>query len=111
MPASPFHVDHLPNGLTLLGQQMPEVQSAAVCFAVNTGARDEQPSLKGVSHFLEHMVFKGTAAGRSGEDINREFEEMGAENNAFTGHEFTVYYGKVLSARIPACIDLLADMM
>jgi predicted Zn-dependent peptidase len=111
MPASsPFHVDQLPNGLVLLGQYMPEVQSAAVCFAANTGARDEEPSLKGISHFLEHMVFKGTAR-RSGEEINREFEEMGAENNAFTSWESTVYYGKVLHERIPACIDLLADMM
>src|SRR4051812_45591543 len=103
MPASPFHVDHLPNGLTLLGQHVPEVQSAAVCFAVNTGARDDHPPLKGVSHFLEHMVLRGRAGGRPGEEITRAFEEMGAENTPFPGHDFPVYYGRVLSERLPAC--------
>lgn len=110
MSASPFYVEHLPNGLTLLGQYMPEVQSATVCFAVNTGSRDEERPLKGISHFLEHMVFKGTAT-RSTEQINRAFEEMGAENNAFTSHEGTTYFAKVLTDRIPACVELLADMM
>ena len=64
----------------------------------------------GVSHFLEHMMFKGTAR-RSYEDINREFEEMGAENNAGTWLEFTYYWAKVLNDQLPRLIDLLADMM
>src|SRR6266851_2083534 len=110
MSVSPFFVDRMPNGLTLLGQFMPEVQSAAVSFTVNTGARDEQRSVKGISHFLEHMIFKGTAT-RSSEDINREFEEMGAENNAGTSWEYTIYYAKVLKNRISSAIELLADMM
>src|SRR5579883_2958373 len=83
-----FYQVQLPNGLQLLGQYMPDVQSVSACFYVRTGARDEEPALNGVSHFLEHMTFKGTAT-RSYEDINRAFETMGAENNAGTGHEFT----------------------
>ena len=100
----------LANGLQLLGQFMPEVQSASACFYVRTGARDERPEVGGVSHFLEHMTFKGTPT-RSYEDINREFEEMGADNNAGTGHEFTYFHAKVLRESVPALLDLLADMM
>jgi predicted Zn-dependent peptidase len=100
----------LANGLQLLGQYMPDVQSASACFYVRTGARDEKPEVGGVSHFLEHMTFKGTAT-RSYDDINRQFEEMGADNNAGTGHEFTYFYAKVLSESVPALLDLLADMM
>lgn len=105
-----FFTHRLANGLQLLGQYMPEVQSASACFYVNTGARDEDPAIMGVSHFLEHMMFKGTPR-RSYEDINREFEEMGAENNAATWLEFTYYYAKVLNDQLPHLIDLLADMM
>ena len=105
-----FHQERLPNGLQLLGQYMPDVQSASACFYVRTGARDEDPALGGVSHFLEHMTFKGTPT-RSYEDINRDFEEMGAENNAGTGHEFTYFYAKVLREYTPNLIALLADMM
>ncbi len=100
----------LPNGLQLLGQHMEDVQSVSACFYVRTGGRDEVPALSGVSHFLEHMTFKGTAT-RGYEDINREFESMGAENNAGTGHEFTYFYAKVLGEYTPRLIDLLADMM
>ncbi len=105
-----FYTHRLPNGLQLLGQYMPEVQSASACFYVNTGARDEDPAIMGVSHFLEHMMFKGTPR-RSYEDINRAFEEMGAENNAGTWLEFTYYWAKVLNDQLPNLIDLLADMM
>jgi predicted Zn-dependent peptidase len=107
---SPFYQHRLANGLQLLGQYMPDVQSVSACFYVRTGARDEEPVVNGVSHFLEHMTFKGTAT-RSYEDINREFESMGAENNAGTGHEFTYFYAKVLREYVPNLIALLADMM
>ena len=100
----------LPNGLQLLGQQMEDVQSVSACFYVRTGGRDEQPAVSGVSHFLEHMTFKGTPT-RGYEDINREFEAMGAENNAGTGHEFTYFYAKVLREYTSDVIGLLADMM
>jgi predicted Zn-dependent peptidase len=110
---SPTHLLHhtLPNGLQVLGQQMPDLESISLCFYVRTGARDEQdPALFGVSHFLEHMVFKGTQR-RSAEDITLEFNMMGAEFNAFTSLEQTVYYAHVLGEYLPPAVDLLADMM
>ena len=72
-----------------------EAHSTALGFFVETGARDETDDVAGVSHFLEHMVFKGTAT-RTAEDVNREFDEMGAHYNAFTSEENTVYYAAVL---------------
>jgi predicted Zn-dependent peptidase len=105
-----FNQHVLPNGLQLLGQYMEDVQSVSACFYVRTGGRDEEPEVSGVSHFLEHMTFKGTPT-RSYEDINREFESIGAENNAGTGHEFTYFYAKVLREYVPQLVDLLTDMM
>jgi predicted Zn-dependent peptidase len=105
-----FFTQKLPNGLQLLGQSMPSVESVSACFYVNTGARDEPVELMGVSHFLEHMMFKGTPT-RDYRAINRAFEEMGAENNAGTWLEHTYYWAKVLSDQAPALIDVLADMM
>jgi predicted Zn-dependent peptidase len=101
----------LPNGLQVLGQRMPDLESISVCFYARTGARDEHdPSLYGVSHFLEHMVFKGTQR-RTGDQITLDFNLMGAEFNAFTSVEQTVYYARVLGEYLPKAVDLLADMM
>ncbi len=110
-PAQQFFTHRLSNGLQVLAQRMPEMESVAVAFYVRTGSRDEHdPTLYGVSHFLEHMVFKGTAR-RSGDDITLAFNRMGAEFNAFTNFEETVYHARVLSDELPNAIDLLADMM
>ena len=101
----------LPNGLQILGQQMPDLESISACFHVRTGARDEgDPQLFGVSHFLEHMVFKGTQR-RDAEAITLAFNNMGAEFNAFTSNEQTVYYARVLGEYLPQAVDLLSDMM
>jgi predicted Zn-dependent peptidase len=100
----------LANGLQMVGEYMPSVESISACFYVNTGARDEPSELMGVSHFLEHMMFKGTPT-RDYRAINRAFEEMGAENNAGTWLEFTYYWAKVLGDQRRPLIDLLADMM
>ncbi|MBM3215014.1 insulinase family protein [Candidatus Poribacteria bacterium] len=100
----------LANGLTIVGERNPQAQSMAVGYFVRTGARDENPRIMGVSHFLEHMMFKGTDR-RSAEDVNREFDEMGAEYNAFTTPENTVYYGRVLPEHQYRLLDLLTDMM
>jgi predicted Zn-dependent peptidase len=101
----------LPNGLQILGQRMPDLESISVCFHVRTGSRDEpDPALYGVSHFLEHMVFKGTAR-RDAEQITLDFNKMGAEFNAFTSVEQTVYYARVLGEYLPQAVDLLSDMM
>ncbi len=108
----PITFEHavLPNGLTLIAETQPEAHTAAVGFFVKTGARDETPELMGVSHFLEHMMFKGTAR-RTADDVNREFDELGADYNAFTSHEQTVYYAHVLPEFLDRAVDLLGDML
>ena len=108
---SPFFIHKLENGLQILGQRMPDLESVAVCFHVRTGARDEHdPALYGVSHFLEHMVFKGTKT-RDTERITLDFNLMGAEFNAFTSVEQTVFYARILGEYLPNAIDVLSDMM
>ncbi len=110
-PQGQFFVDQLDNGLQILGQRMPDLESVSVCFYVRTGSRDEHdPAIYGVSHFLEHMVFKGTQH-RDAEQITLAFNEMGAEFNAFTSVEQTVYYARILREYLPKAIDLLSDMM
>src|SRR5690554_1910970 len=82
----------------------------AVGYFVDTGSRDETPEIAGVSHFLEHMMFKGSDR-RSAADINREFDELGASYNAYTSEERTVYYGAVLPESQEPLVDLLSDLM
>jgi len=83
-PQEQFFTHRLSNGLQVLAQRMPDMESVAVAFYVRTGSRDEHdPALDGISHFLEHMVFKGTAH-RGTEEITLAFNNMGAEFNAFT---------------------------
>jgi predicted Zn-dependent peptidase len=89
---------------------MPDVRSAAAGFLVRTGARDEPAPLAGVSHFLEHMMFKGTSK-RTWRDITIDFDRMGSAYNAFTGEDRTVYYGWVRRADLGEQIELLADMI
>src|SRR2546423_2235 len=86
------------------------MHAVAVGFFVRTGARDESEPLAGVSHFLEHMVFKGTD-GRSADDVNSEFDEMGAQYNAQTGEETTVYYASVLPEYQDRVVHLWADVL
>jgi len=105
-----FQEHRLPNGLTLIAETNPDAHTAAIGFFVKAGARDETPPLMGVSHFLEHMMFKGTAR-RSADDVNREFDELGASYNAYTSHEQTVYYAHVLPEFLPRAVDLEGDML
>lgn len=105
-----FRSHRLPNGLEIVAECNDEAHSTGLGFFVRTGARDESDEVAGVSHFLEHMVFKGTPA-RSAEDVNRDFDEMGAQYNAFTSEENTVYYAAVLPESQEPCVDLLADIM
>lgn len=109
--SSTFSYHELPNGLRVVCEAMRNVQSAAVGFLVRTGSRHESPELHGVSHFLEHMCFKGTAGGRDWHDINVRFDELGSIYNAFTSKDHTFYYGWVPAARVAEQIELLADMM
>jgi predicted Zn-dependent peptidase len=105
-----FERAQLDNGLEIIGEVNPNARSVAVGFFVRTGARDETPDVNGVSHFLEHMVFKGSER-RNAFDVNREFDEMGARYNAFTSEENTVFWGAVLPEYLPKLVDLLTDML
>ncbi len=100
----------LDNGLTILAERNPDAYTAAFGFFVKTGARDESPDIGGVSHFLEHMVFKGTPQ-RSAEQVNRELDEMGSSSNARTGEESTIYHAAVLPEFQTPIVELLADLM
>lgn len=108
--ARSFSSEVLDNGLTLLMESDDEAYSSAVGFFVKAGSRDENPVVMGVSHFLEHMMFKGSER-RSADDVNREFDEIGANYNAFTSQELTVYYAQVLPEYLDRGIDLLSDML
>ena len=106
-----FYDQRLSNGLQIVGQPMPDFESAAVSYYVRTGSRDEPDlSIAGVSHFLEHMVFKGTKT-LDWQEITLEFNKIGAEINAFTSHESTVYYARVLGEYLERAVELLSDMM
>jgi predicted Zn-dependent peptidase len=105
-----FRKERLANGLEVVAECNGEAHSTALGFFVQTGARDETDDVSGVSHFLEHMVFKGTPT-RSADDVNREFDEMGAHYNAFTSEEHTVYYAAVLPEFQTSAVELLADII
>jgi predicted Zn-dependent peptidase len=89
---------------------MPEVRSVALGFWINVGSRDEPPPLQGSSHFLEHLLFKGTAK-RSARDIAEAFDAVGGEANAFSEKEYTCFYGRVLDRDLPMAAELLSDMV
>lgn len=105
-----FREHQLDNGLQIIAECNPDAYSTAVGFFVNTGARDEDASVAGVSHFLEHMVFKGSEH-RSASDVNRELDELGSHSNAYTSEEHTVYYAAVLPEYQSPIVALLGDMM
>jgi predicted Zn-dependent peptidase len=109
--ATVFYIHRLNNGLQIVGQPMPDFESVAVSYYVHTGSRDEKdPTIAGVSHFLEHMVFKGTQS-LDWQEITLAFNKIGAELNAFTSHESTVYYARVLGEYLDRAVELLSDMM
>ncbi len=100
----------LSNGLRIAAECAPEAESAAVGLFVTTGARDEPRALMGVSHFLEHMMFKGSLT-RPASDVNEAFDRIGARNNAFTSHEVTAYHAHVLPQYFNEAFSLVADLL
>ncbi|MBX9628569.1 MAG: insulinase family protein [Gemmataceae bacterium] len=106
----PFHTHTLPNGLRVIAETSPSARSAALGFFVRTGSRDETGPESGVSHFLEHMLFKGTPR-RTALDVNLDFDRIGASYNAYTSEENTVYYAAVLPEYLPKAVDILADIL
>ncbi|MFM8552313.1 MAG: M16 family metallopeptidase [Nitrospiraceae bacterium] len=99
----------LDNGLRVVTERMPALKSVTVGIWVNVGSRDEGTGEEGLSHFLEHMFFKGTAS-RSATQISREIDALGGELNAFTSRETTTFYVKVLDQHIEPAVALLADI-
>ncbi|WP_100366010.1 M16 family metallopeptidase [Diaminobutyricimonas aerilata] len=99
----------LPSGVRVLSEQVPAARSATLGFWVAVGSRDEVAPAFGSTHFLEHLLFKGTTT-RSALDIAVAFDEVGGEHNAMTAKEYTCYYAKVRDRDVPMAIDVLADM-
>ncbi|GHH52427.1 M16 family metallopeptidase [Streptomyces candidus] len=100
----------LPGGLRIVTETLPSVRSATFGIWVNVGSRDETPSLNGATHYLEHLLFKGTSS-RSALDISSAIDAVGGEMNAFTAKEYTCYYARVLDTDLPLAIDTVCDML
>jgi predicted Zn-dependent peptidase len=100
----------LPNGLRILTERMPQIRSASLGFWVGVGSRDEPLEISGISHFLEHLLFKGTAR-RSAREIAEAFDSLGGELNAFSAKEYTCYYAKVLDDYLEPAIEIMSDMI
>ncbi len=100
----------LPGGLRVLTEQMAGARSASIGVWVGVGSRDESPALHGCSHFLEHLLFKGTTE-RSALDISVALDAVGGEFNAFTAKEYTCFHARVLDTDLPLAVDVLGDMV
>ena len=105
-----LEISKLSNGLTVVSDPMPGLESAAVGIWVNTGSRNEQPGQMGVSHMLEHMAFKGTAR-RSARAIAEEIEAVGGVLNAYTSREQTAFHARVLKDDVPLALDMIGDIL
>src|SRR5574341_1957237 len=100
----------LDNGIRVITEAMPGVPSATLGIWVENGSRYETREQAGISHYLEHLFFKGTER-RTAARIAEEFDAIGGVLNAFTGKEYTCYYGKVLAEHLPVAEDILADII
>ena len=100
----------LPNGLTLITEEMQHIRSVSIGIWIKTGSRDEDAAWNGISHFIEHMVFKGTE-NRSAEDIARQVDSIGGNMDAFTAKECVCFNVKVLDEHLPIALDVLSDLV
>lgn len=100
----------LPSGLRIVTEEISSVRSAAIGIWVNVGSRDETPAVAGASHFLEHLLFKGTKS-RTALEISSSIESVGGEMNAFTGKEYTCFYARVIDTDLPMAVDVIADLI
>lgn len=105
-----FNSSKLNNGLNIVTYSMPHVNSVSINIIVKVGSRYESEKEAGISHFLEHMAFKGTKT-RSAIEIAKEFDSIGGHFNAYTSRENTVYYTKVLKQHTKQAISILADIL
>ncbi|MGN6473859.1 MAG: M16 family metallopeptidase [Mycobacteriales bacterium] len=100
----------LPGGIRVLSESIPGVRSVAFGVWIGVGSRDETPSLSGASHYLEHLLFKGTRK-RDALEISAALDEVGGELNAFTAKEYTCFYARVLDVDVPIAVDVICDMV
>jgi predicted Zn-dependent peptidase len=98
------------SGLRIVTEEVPSVRSAAVGIWVDVGSRDEAPATAGASHFLEHLLFKGTTS-RTALEISSSIESVGGEMNAFTSKEYTCFYARVIDTDLPMAIDVVSDLI
>ena len=105
-----YRKDTLSNGIRVVSETLPKSRSVSIGVWVKVGSRHESPEIGGVSHFIEHMFFKGTEK-RSAKDIAIEMDSLGGEMNAFTSQETTTYYAKVVDEHLPVVIEILADIL
>jgi predicted Zn-dependent peptidase len=108
--ARDIHRELLPNGLLVLSEEMRHIRSISIGIWIKTGSRDELPESNGISHFVEHMVFKGTKT-RSAADIARQVDSIGGNMDAFTGKETICFNIKVLDEHLPIALDILSDLV
>ncbi len=106
----PHELTTLPSGVTVVTEAMPSVRSVSLGLWIAVGSRDEEPGQAGCSHFLEHLLFKGTSR-RSARDIAEALDAVGGEMNAFTAKEHTCFHARVLDTDLPLAFDVLADMV
>ncbi len=109
-PTENIELTTLPNGVRVVSENVPYVQSASVGIFVGVGSRDEDDRVRGISHFIEHMLFKGTTK-RTARQIADEIESRGGHLNAFTDKESTTYQARVLAEHTPLAMDILTDML
>src|SRR5512132_3523863 len=107
--AEDYRKSVLPNGIRVVTERMPHVRSVAVGIWVETGSRHEVEHRGGISHLIEHLVFKGTAT-RTAQDIARAMDSVGGQMDAFTTKEHTCFYVQVLDEHLPMAVDLLTDI-
>lgn len=105
-----YELTTLPNGLRVISEDMPAIRSVAIGCWVDTGSRDEASAEAGASHFLEHLLFKGSDAW-SARRISEAFDAVGARNNAFTSKEYTAYWARMRDADLPLGVEILAEML
>jgi predicted Zn-dependent peptidase len=102
--------DKLANGLTLITESMPDVRSVCIGIWLRRGSRNEPAKVNGISHFIEHLVFKGTES-RTAREIALAMDSVGGQMDAFTSKEYTCFYSKVLDEHLPLAVDLLSDIV
>jgi predicted Zn-dependent peptidase len=105
-----YRKDTLSNGIRVVSETLPKSRSVSIGVWVKVGSRHEPPEIGGISHFIEHMFFKGTGK-RSAKDIAIEMDSIGGEMNAFTSQETTTFYAKVVDEHLPVVIEILADIL